>query len=368
MSHPSLRAAASGRPRVILVGSYRDTLGLCADGFQRALAAEADVEHLEGLSALRDAVRLYRRAGSLIAQEGFELVHVLDPRLAAVGAALRRRHRVSATVTLTPEAMRSGTPLARLSRRCLIAFDEAFAGEEAIAPLVRQRVPRLPLSFVRPAARELPWPSTRDVTRVARALRGVRPGRLIIGVPWPQNRNDLRWFRDVVMPQLTARPLCLLFGVGGHREARLMVRAAGTQADFRVLGGPMTGSLIAAVARTVDVFAVPVSTRGAATGDPDLLMALSAGGVPVVSNATARDLVLAHEPSELMVEPGDEHGFIDALDGLLGLPAIQRHFLGEDMARSLLQERPWRPVAIAYVERFAALVGRPQIPAGLRAA
>jgi glycosyltransferase involved in cell wall biosynthesis len=170
------------------------------------------------------------------------------------------------------------------------------------------------------------------------------------------------------MPQLKARPLCLLFGVTSRREARFMVAAAGSQVGVRILSGSMTGSLIAAIARIVDVFAVPVSAHGAPAGDAGLLMALSVGGVPVVSNATARDLVLAHEPSGLMVEPGDEHGFIDAVDGLLDLPAIQRHFLGEDMARSLLQERPWRPVAQAYAERFAALVGRPQIPVDLRAA
>jgi len=145
-----------------------------------------------------------------------------------------------------------------------------------------------------------------------------------------------------------------------------MVRAAGAEADFRMLGGRMSGSLIAAVARVVDVFAVPASADGA--GDSDLRTALAAGGVPVVSHATARDLVLAHQASGLTVAPGDERGFIDALDGLLGLPAIQRHFLGEDMARSLLQERSWRPAAAAYAERFAALVGRPRIPADLRAA
>jgi len=366
MSRHSGRSAASGRPRVIVIGSYPDALGLRADGFQRALAAEADIAHLDGSSALREGVRLYRRAASLVTREGFELVHVLDPRFAAVGAALRRHHAVAATVTLTPGVMRSRTPLARLSRRCLGAFDEAFAGEEALAPLVRLRVPRLPVSIVRPGAGELPWPSPRGVARVARALRGVSPGRLIVGVPWPRNRNDLRWYRDIVMPQLTARPLCLLFGAGSQRDARFRVGAAGAEADFRMLGGRMSGSLIAAVARVVDVFAVPASADGA--GDSDLRTALAAGGVPVVSHATARDLVLAHQASGLTVAPGDERGFIDALDGLLGLPAIQRHFLGEDMARSLLQERSWRPAAAAYAERFAALVGRPRIPADLRAA
>jgi hypothetical protein len=78
--------------------------------------------------------------------------------------------------------------------------------------------------------------------------------------------------------------------------------------------------------------------------------------------------VLTPDAGGLAAWPDDDHTFIAALDRLLGLHPIQRQFLGEDMARAALHERPWQPVAEAYVERFAALLGRPRIPADLRAA
>jgi hypothetical protein len=59
---------------------------------------------------------------------------------------------------------------------------------------------------------------------------------------------------------------------------------------------------------------------------------------------------------------------VHTLNQLLALPAVQRHFLGEEFARFTLSRWPWQDVASAYMERFAALVGRPQIPAELRAA
>ncbi|MBI5285731.1 MAG: hypothetical protein HY874_11615 [Chloroflexi bacterium] len=359
---------ATPRPRAVLLGSYRDGLGLSGEGLQRALADEADIAFLDGASLFRDGWRLYRRGASLIQKDGFELVHVLDARLAPIAAMLRRRHGVPVTVTLSDTALRGRTPWAAMARNVLDTFDEAFVSEDAIAALARQRLTRLRLSFVQAAARELPWPSPADVTRVARALRGVQPGRLVVGVPWPSDRNDFRWFRDVVMPQLKTRPVCLLFGVPSRREVRFMLRAAGARADFRVLTGRATGSQVAAVARAVDAFAVPAGDAATDGGQAGLMSALAVGGAPVISGAGGGGLVLAHEGNGPVIDPGEERGFIASLDQLLAMPAIQRHFLGEDIARSMLHERPWRPVAQAYAERFASLLGRPIIPASLRAA
>ena len=359
---------APPRPRAVLLGSYRDRLGLSGEGLQRALTDEAEIVHLDGASLFRDGLRLYRRGSSLISQDGFELVHVLDARLAPIAAMLRRRHGVPVTATISDAALRGRTPWTAVARNALGMFDEAFVSEEAIAGMARERLPRLRLSFVPAAARELPWPSPADVARVARALRGVQPGRLVVGVPWPRDRNDFRWFRDVVMPQLKTHPVCLLFGVPSRREVRFMLRAAGAPADFRVIAGRATGSQVAAIARAVDAFAVPVGAAATDGGHASLMSALAVGGAPVISGAGGGGLVLAHEGSGTVIDPGEERGFIASLDQLLAMPAIQRHFLGEDIARSMLHERPWRPVAQAYAERFASLLGRPIIPASLRAA
>lgn len=367
MSSPRWPIAAR-RPHAVLLGSYRDGLGLSGEGLQRALADEADIAHLDGTSPLRDGLRLYRRAASLISRDGFELVHVLDARLAPIAAMLRRRHDVPLTATLSDAALRSRAPWAAVARNALHTFDEAFVSEDALVSAARQQLPRLRLAYVQSAARELPWPSPADVARVARALRGVQAGRLIVGVPWPRDRNDFRWFRDVVMPQLKARPLCLLFGVPSRREVRFLLRAAGAPADFRVITGRATGSQVAAIARAVDAFAVPAGSAADDGGQAGLMSALAVGGAPVISGVGGGGLVLAHEGSGPVIDPGEERGFIASLDQLLAMPAIQRHFLGADIARSMLHERPWRPVAQAYAERFASLLGRPIIPASLRAA
>ena len=78
--------------------------------------------------------------------------------------------------------------------------------------------------------------------------------------------------------------------------------------------------------------------------------------------------VLAHECNAFVVDPDDEHGYVRTLNQVLMLPAVQRHFLGEEFARFTLARWRWDDVASVYADRFAALVGRPHIPAELRAA
>ena len=78
--------------------------------------------------------------------------------------------------------------------------------------------------------------------------------------------------------------------------------------------------------------------------------------------------MLAHERNGFVVEPGDERGYVHTLNQVLSLPAAQRHVLGQEFARFTLAKWRWSDVASAYTERFAALVGRPRIPADLRAA
>jgi hypothetical protein len=367
MSQCESRSKNGRAPRVVTLGSLRDPLGMSADGFHRALAAAAEVEHLDTARPIHDGVRLYRAAAALIHRDAFELVHVLDPRLAPIGAMLHRRHGVPASLTLTADVQESRRPWAALARRSLGAFAEAFVAEDDFAGVAGPGCRGVPLYTMPVAARELPLPSPRDVARVARALHTLTPRRPIVAVPWPRTGTDFRWFRDVVMPHLSAQPVCVLFGVTSRRQLRLMLQAAGSPADVRSIAGPLTASLIAAVARVADAFAAPAPSR------PDevssgVTMALTVSGVPVVTNAMAFDCVAAHETSGLMIDKGDESGFIAALDNVLALPAVQRRFLGEDIARSTLRERPWQPVAEAYTERFSALVGRPVIPAALRAA
>jgi hypothetical protein len=364
-------SAGNSAPRVVIIGSRRDTLSVGDEGLIRALDRRVSIRHVTATSPVRHSVRVFARTSAAIARDGFEAVHVLDARFAPVGAALRRRHGVPVSVSLRQGDLDAHHPWARLSARAFAGFDQAFSSDQALAQALRSsRAWRLPLSVVPPAATELPWPQRRDVDRVARALRGVRPGRLVVGMPWPGNRNDFRWFRDLVRPGLTTDPVCLLFGVPSRREVRWMLRsAAGGNAEYRMLPGRIDASTIAAIARAVDAFAVPAPSGAQPTGvAAEHSLAMAVGGAPIVSDVSAHEPVFAHEDNAFLSEPSDERAFVATLDRLLSLPAVQRHFLGEEFARFTLQRWPWSAVADVYADRFAALVGRPQIPAGLRAA
>lgn len=356
-------------PGVVLIASQRDPLRLGDRGLIDALGPRVRLTHVPASSPLRHSFRAFTHASAALAGSEFELVHILDPRFAPVGHALRRRFGVPVTVSITTADVTSRHPWDRLSIGCARRFDEAFATDQAVSDALRLTTPALRLSMVAPAASELPWPSPRDVADVARALRGVRPGRAVVGVPWPANRNDFRWFRDLIQPALAARPVCLLFGVRSRREARWMIHSSGRQSDYRLISRPLRAGALAAIARAVDAFAVPAPSGSERSGlSTDLALALAVGGAPVVSGASSRRPVFAHEDNAFLPDPDDERAFASTLDSLLALPAVQRHFLGEEFARFTLERWPWDAAAEVYADRFAALVGRPSLPVEWRAA
>ena len=363
------RPSVASRPRAVVIGSYRDPLGLPTGELPEAMGALAGIVRVPAGAPVWQAVSVFRQASRAIQHDGCEMVHLLDPRFAVAGMMLQRHFKIPVSVSVSSADAGSRSPLARLAWRALNHLDQGFTAEASVARALHDRAPRLPVSMVAPAASALPWPSKRGLASVARALKGVRPGRLVVALPWPENRNDLRWLRDAVIPQLDAKPVCLLLGARSRREARLLVGALGTRSDFRVLGGRLDADVIASAARCVDAFVVCGASEPAPS-DPagQLAIALATGGVPVITNAARDARVLAHERNAFVVEPGDERGYVHTLNQILALPAVQRHFLGEEFARFTLSRWPWRDVASAYMERFAALVGRPQIPAELRAA
>jgi hypothetical protein len=363
------RLSVTSRPRAIVVGDYRDSLGLPADELPAALAADSDVRRIPASAPLRQWLSVFREASRAIRDDRYELVHLLDPRFAVTGMMLQRHYGVPVSVSVSSVDTRGRSPLARVAMRAFNHLDHGFTSEEAVAHALRDRAPRLPVSIVPPAAAALPWPSKRGLASLARTLTGVRPGRLVVGLPWPESRNDLRWFRDVVVPQLDAKPVCLLLGVPSRRQARLLVGAAGMHSDFRLHTGRLDAGVIAAAASCVDAFVVCAASEPSPDASAgQLAIALATGGVPVVTNAAEDARVLAHERNAFVVAPGDERGYVHTLNQILSLPAVQRHVLGQEFARFTISRWRWRDVASAYTERFAALVGRPQIPAELRAA
>ncbi|HXK33421.1 MAG TPA: hypothetical protein VNM91_05335, partial [Dehalococcoidia bacterium] len=204
--------------------------------------------------------------------------------------------------------------------------------------------------------------------RVRRALRGVPAGRLAVAVPWPRDRNELRLLRDYMLPQFERHPIVLLLGAPGRNDARILFGPALLRHDVRVVTGRLDADLIAAAARCVDAFLVLTDTPETSTSGGDLVIALAMGGVPLVMAGAEDARVLAHERSAFLLEPGDHDGLVQALNQVLALPAVQRHCLGEEFARHTLATHRPEDAAAVYAQRFAALAGRPAIPAEWRIA
>jgi hypothetical protein len=78
--------------------------------------------------------------------------------------------------------------------------------------------------------------------------------------------------------------------------------------------------------------------------------------------------IVEHEVNAFVAPAGNASGLVAMVNQLLALPAIQRHYLGEEFAAHIAHRYSWDGAAEIYGERLAALVGRPQIPLELRAA
>jgi len=354
-------------PRILTVGSCRDALGLPGEGLIDALSALCHVHAAPSSSSPFSAVAAMSRTLAAARRHSAELIHLLDARHVALGRWLRSRSGLPVTVSVSARDCHASAGWPRVDRR-LQDLDLAFASDPAVISALREHAPMLDVLPVAPVARPLPWPTRRRMVDVTRALAHMRPGRLVVAIPWPSDERDLRWYRDAIAPMVDGGPASLVFGAPTRRAARLLFGAQNLQNDFRVLAGRINADTIAAIARCVDAFVVPSGFHGLAPGGTtDLALALAMGGVPVVTYGEAGPRVLAHERNAFLAEP-DERSFISTVNQVLSLPAVQRHALGEEFARYTLHRWTWEPVAEAYADRFAALVGRARIPASFRAA
>lgn len=350
------RSRSYDPPRVVLVGPNGRT-DAAGDTLARALGRDLTVDLVEGSSLLRDGARAYSRAAACI-RAGAEAAHLLDARFALVGALLQRRYQVPVTVDArAADVTRRLAPLGRL--------DHAFVAHAEVADGLRRKARTLPLSHVPPVATVPVEPTERELDRTSRVLREATLGQLVVAMPWPDDREHVRWYRDAIAPLLRGNPLTLMLDVPNRRAARLLTNAVGT--SMRARRGKLTPSALAAAARCADVFVVPGLPRTPATTS-ELLLALASTGVPVVAGGAVLNGTLEHERNALVVEQGDAFGLVSTINQLLELPAQQRHALGEEFAAYTMARAAWADIVPAYVERFSALVGRPLIPENLRAA
>ena len=358
--------ARSSRPRVVVVGSYRSPLGAADDGAVDALSRVAGVHPVDATPTPAGMLRAMRQIARAVA-DGCEAVHLLDSRLALPALAVRSRRGVPVTATLTSDDLDARRSRAATLRRLDHAFTHGV--EPAWRSARTARTARsVPVSVVPAVAPVIPEPTSRRLATIARLVRDVTPGRLVVAAPWPDDLEQVRWCRDAVAPLLQGNPLWLFLGAPGRRQVRLMAGAIGMKGSFRAHIGPIDADVIAAAGRCADVFVVSGDAARVRASTSDLLLTLIASRVPVVAGGGVASGVLEHEANAFVVAPGDASGLVAALNQLLALPAVQRHYLGEEFAEQIARRYAWDPAAEVYGERFAALVGRPQIPAELRAA
>jgi hypothetical protein len=354
---------SSKLPRVLVIGAYVDGVGVRGDDLVRELAHVADVRHEDA----RSMASAYRAAAKAIRRDAFEAIHLLDARLAPAGALLRARHNVPVSVTVNASRVVGSRPRARLTRAALGRLDQGFTSDHGTVRFLRDRVRRLPVVLTPAGSAPLGEPTPSRLASVSRLLRDVAPGRLVVGLPWTADVDYMRWHRDAVAPLLTGNPVFLLLGAPSRRQARLVFGAKGLGSEYRVHSGPFDADTLAAAARCVDAFVVAGSPRNPQI-EPDLLMALAASRVPMVVGGGLRSNALRHEANAFIATAGDPLSLVSTLNQLLALPAIQRHCLGEQFADYTLLKHTWEHAASVYAERFAVMVGRPPIPADLRAA
>lgn len=348
-------------PRVIVAGRSRGRLA-GADRFAEALARLMPVRTIDAAPTPRGLLRLVRE-GSHGVRNGFEAVHVQDLRLAPAALLLRARFGVAVTSTVSDVDLPHRRP--SLAYRWLRRMDHVWAWGSAGATVAR-RAPGTPVTTPPRVAAPMD-PAPHDLARFSSILDDPTPGRLAIGVPWPEAREHARWLRDAVVPLLHGKPVILWLGAPSRRDARLLTGAMGLQTTHRVHTGALSAAALAAAARCADAFVVPGVARRIVDQDA-LMLALAASGVPLVAAAGVRSDVLIHEHNAFVAEPQDAMSVVGLLNKLLALPAVQRHYLGEEFARYTLQRWSWDEAIEGHAARFAALVGRPQIPAELRAA
>jgi hypothetical protein len=352
------------RPRVAFVGPAYDSLRLPLDGLFDALRERIDIQHVDvpaHARSLPSAMLAARRA----VRDGCEAVHLLDARLAPAALALRRSPGVPVTVTLSTRDLARRAPWSRLRAAFTGRLDHAFTTDSALAARARLTFPRLPVTTTRAGACPLPEPPERTSRSLERVLCGVAPGQMVVAMPWTGDGGRVRWYRDALLPLLTGPPVCLLLGVPSRRQARLITGAVGTRKHFRLHRGRVDAALLAAAARVADLFLVPEDVVGRLGADA--LVAMSASGIPLITDDDAGG-ALQHEHNALITAPRDGFAVVSAMNKLTALPARQRHDLGLEFSDHSLRHLGWEAAADAYAERFAALVGRPQIPENLRAA
>lgn len=362
-----LRSSPRPLPRVALVGERAGELGAPDAAWRDALAEEAEVVDVPVTSPFFHIGAARRQIAAAVRNDGAEVVHVQDVRFVPAALLALRTTRTPVTCDIASRDLRSRSPLLRLSVRLAERLDQGFCFDAAGVRALRRRAPRMPVVRVPPVASIPVAPSSMQTRAIVRALGGVSTGRPIVGLAWPRERSSLLKFRDFVLPRLAAKPLCVAFGVQDVRSAHRSMRLAGAQYSIRIGGAPLTPGAVSAVARCADVIAVLPGPLAAPDDQVAAAVALASSGVPVVSWES--DLgVLHHEENAMIARDASAWAYVRLLDQALGLPSLQRHFLGEEFRRATIASWPVREAARVYGERFSTLTGRTRIPEELRAA
>jgi glycosyltransferase involved in cell wall biosynthesis len=349
--------AAESRVRVLALGPAR--------GPASAACGEPPASWTE--EEVRDGSQAAGRELLLrIRREGCDVLHLADARLAPLGRELGERLGVPVTVDVGPGDLVTRGPGADRMFAAIDDLDAAFVfgrgGEDSVRLRTRRvGIARLPLVAVAPGE-----PAAAPLDALTRVLAGVEAGRPVAAVPWTEDGAAWRWFCDGVLGARDHGAVWLVVGAPGGALVELPAEA---RADtVLVHRSPLNDGAVAALARCVDAFVVPWTLgEGAPETDALLRLALAASGVPVIATDDG-GRVFDHERNAFIVRAADAVGFRATLDQLFGLPARQRHYIGEEFAEDAQARWPASAASAVYDDWFSALGGRPNIPAELRIA
>ncbi len=358
---------AGARPRVVIVGRPRGTF---SPELRSLLAPVALTREIDGPLPLLGWPRALQSVSRAVHDEGFEIVHLAAVRYAQFGRFVGRRLGVPVTVDVTPEDLQWGRGRRRLPVDVIDSLDEVFAAGPDTAEQLRRVTRIVPITPLPLHACGRAEPSRAALRRLTRALRRAEPSGVVVALPWTHEMRQLRWFRDALLPALGGNVTCLMAGVPDRATLQRTRQIIGRRSDVVLLRGKLDAEGVSAIARSADVVMLPWHhAPEGPDADAMLQLAFVGSGTPVIARETDEGRgVLEHERSAFMVRAGEAFGFASTLTQLLVLPALQRHYVGAEFAAYAMEQWPADALAAVYAERFAALAGRPQIPAELRAA